>query len=158
MHFGYLTGNQGRRARIWQNIDDSQDNLELSDVPTLTINNQPTYMFSGGVWTLSKVILIKTQTVTQNVQQFQYTREVVMKVVDHPIQQLYRVLPDGTPLVRVNRILHQDQVVKTLTCSMIQIAALLNQEVPPKNILSLPQQPVGPPGQDDGNNGASQGQ
>ena len=115
-------------------------------------------MFSGGVWTLSKVILIKTQTVTQNVQQFQYTREVVMKVVDHPIQQLYRVLPDGTPLVRVNRILHQDQVVKTLTCSMIQIAALLNQEVPPKNILSLPQQPVGPPGQDDGNNGASQGQ
>ena len=142
MHFGYLTGTKERSARIWQNIDDSLDYVEIDDVPTLTINSQPTYMFSGGHWTLSKVFLSKTQAVTNNGQQFHYTREINMNVADHPIQQLYRVLPDGTPVLRLNRILHQNQVVKSYPCSLIQVSAILPPEVMPKNVLALPQHPV----------------
>ena len=144
---GWVTGDNERMARVWQLVDDSNDSRTLIDVPTLTFNSTAAYTFASAVFTHSKAHLIKTKMSVTNeqnqpTQQYQFFRSVSMDVSSGPVMQLYKVLPDGTPLLRPMRDVQandQTHVLHSVYCSILHVSAILPLAVPSQQPLAIQQ-------------------
>ena len=131
IYIAYLTGYQECMARNWQLKDDSNPECNLENVPTISFSTNPMVMSTASSWYMSNIRLAKVERdLNPDFPQAQYDRIQRMSIKLNPVYNLQRYLADGTPQIRIYRVLRDVQDTLMVNCTLVMGAGAYEHNPP----------------------------